>query len=235
MIAIVSSAPRERAALTHLCESQGWHAVECPTFYAFKRLAARVAPKVTLVRYQLEDGYSDDVIAEAARACRASGRTVVLLPATAASSIEARQVVIGADCVQRDPVRSDVLIAYIEKYLRPAIPLHPLIRALKLDFAGASFDPIDRLLTNRNRSVTLTPKESRLIELLVESANTVVTYETLYSDILGRRFRGDTSNMRVLLGKLAGSLRLAGVRLRDCVEVIPKSGYRYSARVTATA
>ena len=43
----------------------------------------------------------------------------------------------------------------------------------------------------------------------------------------GRRFRGDTSNLRVLLGKLTASAVSLGISLQKWVEVIPKLGYRY--------
>jgi DNA-binding winged helix-turn-helix (wHTH) protein len=68
-----------------------------------------------------------------------------------------------------------------------------------------------------------------LVELLAHSGGELLTYECLYSDILGRSFRGDTSNMRVLLGKLTASLQPIGIGVRRWVEVIPKTGYRYKA------
>jgi hypothetical protein len=49
----------------------------------------------------------------------------------------------------------------------------------------------------------------------------------LYSEILGRRFAGETSNMRVLLGKLGKTTAKVGLDVRQWVEVIPKLGYRY--------
>jgi DNA-binding winged helix-turn-helix (wHTH) protein len=75
--------------------------------------------------------------------------------------------------------------------------------------------------------VSLTPREVLLVEVLAGSKGQIVTYETLYSEVLGRRFRGDTSNMRVLLGKLGSSIRPLGLTLQHHVDVIPKTGYRY--------
>jgi DNA-binding winged helix-turn-helix (wHTH) protein len=82
-------------------------------------------------------------------------------------------------------------------------------------------------LQSGKATVALTPREALLMELLVQTQGEVISYDTLYSDLLGRRFRGDTSNMRVLLAKLSCSARKVGLSLRNCIDVIPKTGYRY--------
>jgi DNA-binding response OmpR family regulator len=66
-----------------------------------------------------------------------------------------------------------------------------------------------------------------LVELLVGSENRIVTYDSLYHEVLGRHFDGDTSNMRVLLGKLGASARRIGISVRRNIDVIAKTGYRY--------
>jgi DNA-binding response OmpR family regulator len=229
VIAIVSSAHRERSAFAALSDHQGWNAVECDSVQAAKRLFVRVAPMVVLVRFQLDDGYSDDVIA-AVRGSQpvVSTRIIVLLNADAPSAIEARQLEIGADCVQRDPVRTDVLLAYVAKFLRRNTVRAPRTPSTThIEFAEASLNALERTLDLRGVRVTLTPREVRLAEMLAGAAGEIVTYESLYSELLGRRLRGDTSNMRVLLGILCASVKPLGIILRDHISVIPKSGYRY--------
>jgi DNA-binding response OmpR family regulator len=239
IIAIVSPAGQERAAFAALCVSRGWVSVECDSLRAFKRLLLRQRPGVILTRRRLGDGYSDDVMA----ALTAAGligavNVVVLIGAGTPAVVEARQVALGADCVLRDPVRPEVLAEYLAKYQRalkrPRQPTaHP--RQPAFSFAGARVDPIERKIQAGTAAGHLTPHEVALAELLVQAQGDVVTYETLYSEILGWRFRGDTSNMRVLLGKLALSARGVGVPLRQWVEVIPKMGYRYRPPLPAAA
>jgi two-component system OmpR family response regulator len=226
MIVIASSGSREREALALICEHRGWSPVECDSVLAVTRVIRRQTPKVVLVRNHLHDGYSDDVINALVETSQAPAtKIIVLLDAGASSTIEARQLTLGADCVQRDPIRSDVLVAYVEKYLRT--PRHRRSGAGRLvRFAQATLDPLDRTLRHAGRSVVLTPREAMLTELLVHSRQEILTYETLYTEILGRKFKGDTSNMRVLLGKLGCSVAQVGFALRDWVEVIPKTGYR---------
>ena len=189
-----------------------------------------------LVRYQLQDGCSDDVISALAGLKRAPPpKIIVLLSAGVSSAIEARQLMLGADCVQRDPIRCDVLVAYLEKYIKSAQAMPPSHSAGVLRFSAATLHPLTRTLQHDDRSVVLTPREALLLELLVGAESEVVSYETLYNEILGRRFRGDTSNMRVLLAKLGLSARRVGLTLRSCVDVIPKTGYRYRGPVHAPA
>jgi DNA-binding response OmpR family regulator len=190
--------------------------------------------RAAVVRYQLSDGFSDDIFAELSASPNASPVKVIVLVASGTPTlIEARQLGLGADCVQRDPVRADVLMAYVEKYLRASNQTgrsHSATPSRPITFLGAILHPLERTLQNGDRRVLLTPREVALVELLAAAKNQMVAYETLYNEILGRQFRGDTSNMRVLLAKLHGSMAQIGLSLRDSLEVVPKSGYRYHSR-----
>ncbi|MEO6568457.1 MAG: winged helix-turn-helix domain-containing protein [Opitutaceae bacterium] len=186
-----------------------------------------------MARQRLVDGYSDEII-WALNAAGLTGATklVVLLPAGSPSALEARQLALGADLVQRDPVRTEVLVEYLQKLLTATKRIHghrpssqPLLTPF--GFAGARLDPVDRQLTRGDLTSRLAPREVELAELLAQAVDQVVTYEILFNEILGRRFRGDTSNLRVLLGKLGASARRVGIQLPLWVQVIPKLGYRY--------
>ncbi|HVS50797.1 MAG TPA: winged helix-turn-helix domain-containing protein [Opitutaceae bacterium] len=187
-------------------------------------------PRVVVARQKLADGYSDDVFA-ALRTADLLDRTktIILLGPGVSSTLEARQIALGADGVQRDPVRADVLAEYIAKFRGPTATPRGKGRdgPLRFAFAGATFDPLERILRNGNKAVQLTPREVELVLQLHETEGKIATYDALYSEIFGRKYRGETSNLRVLLGRLDASLRAIGLALRDFVEVIPKIGYRY--------
>lgn len=233
MIAIVSANAGERTALVALCESERWASTTCDSLRSFARSIQRVSPNVVVTRHKLEDGYSDDVIAAlSALQVPLVAKIVVLAGAGMASAVEGRQVAIGADCVLRDPVRMEVLVAYLRKYLTASVAVAADTGRRSdqnLAFAGGTLNTLERTLQHRGRTVLLTPREVALVELLARSAGDVVTYDALYSEILDRQFRGDTSNMRVLLGKLSASVGSIGISFRDWVDVIPKTGYRYTA------
>ncbi len=239
MIAITSMLERERTAFAALCSSRGWPTAECDSVRAFGRLMRRSRLKVVLTRHKLGDGYSDDVIAALMAAGSLPGtKIIVLVGAGTPSAVEARQIALGADCVLRDPVRTEVLLEYLAKYTQAARAERddaPRPPTRTPGFAGADLHPADRILRQGKQQAPLTPREVELVELLLAANGEVVTYETLYSEILGRRFRGDTSNMRVLLGKLTASSSAVGICLREWVEVIPKLGYRYRGPQTGGA
>ncbi len=232
MIAIASSDARERNAFAALSEGHGWAVLACDSLRALQRGLGRHSPRIVLTRHRLNDGYSDNIF-PTLTAARLLPKTkvIVLMAAGSPSATEARQLALGADCVLRDPVRTDVLLAYLTKYssgspgsatrsasARPTKPLH---------FAGAILRRADRSFQRGRHAFALTPREVQLVELLLHSRGDVVSYEALFTEILGRPYRGDTSNMRVLLGKLGSSAARVGIALRDWVEVIPKAGYRY--------
>jgi DNA-binding winged helix-turn-helix (wHTH) protein len=124
----------------------------------------------------------------------------------------------------------DVLLEYVAKYAnQPDIKPPPTVKVQpeRIPFAGGSFSAAERSLFHGVESISVTPREINLIEALTAAEGEVVSYETLYSEILGRRFSGDTSNMRVLLLKLATSADKIGMTLRQWIDVIPKNGYRY--------
>jgi DNA-binding response OmpR family regulator len=230
VIAIISSNARERLAFIALCESGGWPSFECDTVRKARRLLRQMRPNVIVTRDKLGDGYSDDVI-RLLEECGLSGyaRVIVLIGAGAPSAHEARQVLLGADVVHRDPVRTDVVGAHISRF-RSTTKRSNAVRASdaqSFPFAGAKVNAAERTLHHSGNTVGLTPREVELIQFLFEARGNVVTYDLLYSEILDRRFRGDTSNMRVLLGKLGASFRSVGLAFRPWVEVIPKTGYRY--------
>jgi DNA-binding response OmpR family regulator len=176
---------------------------------SFARSIQRLSPQVVVARHKLEDGYSDDVIATlGAWQVPFAAKIIVLAGAGMVSAVEGRQVALGADCVLRDPVRTEVLVAYLRKYLSASITVATVGgrgRDQKITFAGATLNALERTLQRRGQTALLTPREVALVELLARSAGNVVTYDALYSEILDRQFGGDTSNMRVLLGKLCAS------------------------------
>lgn len=206
-------------------------AVGCDSIRAIIRLLQRSPPRAIVMRQSCRDGFSDQVLAQlAAHPAEPPIRRIVLVAAGTPAAQEARQINLGADCVLRDPIRTELLLAYLDRYQRapPRAPAWCLATPdTPLAFAGGRLQCARRLLRNGRRTTPLTPREVELAEILAGAPGRVVSYETLYSDILGRPFRGDTSNMRVLLGKLTASAAAIGLAVRDWIEVIPKAGYRH--------
>ncbi|MBL9200188.1 MAG: response regulator transcription factor [Opitutaceae bacterium] len=201
---------------------------------ALRRRLKSLRPSAIVTRQRLADGFSDDVIhAVASAEVQPAPKIAVLLDAGATAAHEARQLALGADSTHRDPVRADVLLAHLAKYRlharprgakkRPPAPPEPG------HFAGATMHWADRRLTHVGRSVTLTPREVQLVELLVESRGAVLTNEALYDEVLDLRFDGDTRTLRVFLTRFAAKVATIGLSLREWLRSVPKTGYRYRA------
>jgi len=211
--------------------------LECHSIRAALRTLERHRPRVFVVRRRLDDGFSDDLLMHLQRRGPGAVRTIVLLEAGEGPRVEARQISLGADCAMRDPIRTEVFLAYAGQYVKRNA--HTAIQPPghrprpEVTFCGGLFSSLDRTFRHGEKAVVLSPRESSLVELLVQSAGGVASYEYLYGEILGRRFCGDTSNMRVLLGKLSISCRRVDISIRPFIEVIPKSGYRYAGSKAA--
>jgi DNA-binding response OmpR family regulator len=232
MILIVSSLGREAEALAALCAQRAWPSQTCSTVSQFRRVVEKIRPKLVIVRQRLTDGYSDDVLTHLGNG-REPGpaRVIVLAPADCSSKEETRHVSLGADSVFRDPVRVEVLLEMVARYrARPATPASPSpVPTLCYEFAGVQVFPHEHRLSRSGQDVRTTPRVIGLVQILHHAAGQVVPYATLYPELFERRFDGDTSNCRVLLAKADSAFRRLGVKLREHIKVIPKSGYLYQA------
>lgn len=229
MIIIVSSSPREARALALLIGNHPRPAYTCTSVGQFRAQLRKTLPAVVVARASLVDGYSDDLLALLTKAELLPGtRVIVLSGADCTAGQEARQLSLGADCVLKDPLRPDVLLEYVAKFLLTSFAPPPrLPPAEQILFAGATLRPDQQQLRRAERTVHITPREIELARLLAESPGKIVTYHFIYSELFNRTFSGDTVNLRVLLGKLASSYRKVGIDLRSLIRVTPKSGYCY--------
>jgi DNA-binding response OmpR family regulator len=236
MILIVSNFTREAAALAALCETRSWPCLACASIAAFRSLVEKTEPRAVVTRHRFRDGYSDDLFS----LLKLSGlavmpKSIVLVAANFTARQEARQIALGADCVLRDPIRVDVLVEYLAKYRSPdAKPAGTSpTAALCFEFAGAQVFPHEHRVEHLNDFLQVTPREIEFLQILARSPGKVVSYHTLYAELLGRTFAGDTANLRVLLGKTAASFQRLRINLREVVQVIPKTGYQYLPKTSS--
>ena len=231
MILFVCNSNREAAALTTVCDHRAWAAYSCTTIREFRSLTAKIHPRTIVVRHRLIDGYSDDIFAVLRETpLRLRPKVIVLMSADRSAQTEARQIALGADCALHDPVRMEVLLAYLAKYRLPAEPTARLSKGMRTSFsiAGVEVYPDEHRIARGKLSHRIAPQEVALLRILSIAAKEVVPYPVLYGELFGRRFDGDTSNCRVLLCKVLASFHLLRVELKPFIQVIPKSGYLYS-------
>jgi len=77
---------------------------------------------------------------------------------------------------------------------------------LKIDF-------VNQRVTIDDRPVQLTPKEYRLLVLLVKNKDEEVPYQLIAEEIWGKRFKGDTENIRIYVRRLRKKLHDVPARM----------------------
>ncbi len=237
MIVIVSSVTREATVLAALCEHRNWPCHPCSTVGRFMTLNEQLEPRALVVRHRLNDGYSDDVFSFLKTASTSNcPRVIVLMSADSTGKAEARQIELGADCVLRDPVRIEVLLEYLAKYRTMKEAPGDILSSQRPSYKVAEVEvlPHEHRIGYAGQTIHVAPQEIALLRLLARSHGKVVTYSLLYDELFNRKFEGDTTNSRVLLGKLCASFKQLGVDLKSFVQVIPKSGYLYSVPPNST-
>lgn len=230
MIAIISNVSGEAKLLQSLCDFRKWPCQVSETLEQFQTLCERATPKVLVMRHRLKEGYSDDIFAYLeATSFPPPARIIVLMSGDVPPHAEARQIALGADCVLRDPLRIEVLMEYLARFRRLGAQSASVKKPAPASYeiAGVTVLPQERKIAIGSRTFRVAPQEIALVRLFAHANQEVISYPTLYSELFGRRFDGVTTNCRVLLGKVTASFRRLGVDLRNHIEVIPKSGYRY--------
>jgi len=231
MIIIVSSSGREAATLAAICEQHHWPTQACTSILDLSKLMGKAQPRTVIMRQRLADGYSDDVFCMfKSQGLSFLSRFIVLMPAANSPHEEARQVTLGADCVLRDPLRLEVLLAYLARYrVHPkSLGKPPANTDAAYRIAGVKIYPNRHQLHKDGRTVTVAPQVIGLLRLLSHHSGKVLPYEVIYSDLFNRRFTGDTANARVLFAKAVAAFAQISINLRPAIKVIAKSGYLYS-------
>lgn len=214
-----------------LCDQKSWPCHACTTISEFTKTIEKLTPRTVITRHRLEDGYSDDVLnllttnEQFASTCK-----IVLLPANVTTQQEVRLVGLGADCLMRDPLRLEVLLAYVgrNRSRANASLAGAIVPESTFEIAGIRVHANQHIIEKEGRTIAVAPQVVALLRLLSRSAGKVLSYQVIYYELFNRRFTGETANARVLLAKAATSLSLLDANFRAHINVVAKSGYLYS-------
>lgn len=118
-----------------------------------------------------------------ARNLREHGNQTPVLMLTARDSMSdiVKGLDIGADDYLTKPFSFEILLARLRAVSRRG----PIPQRVCLQFADLRVDTASRRVTRQGRAIALTPKEYRLLELLLRNAERILSRETILESVWG--------------------------------------------------
>lgn len=137
---------------------------------------------------------------------RHSDVPVIMLTAKDAVPDRVAGLEAGADDYLVKPFAFDELVARIRALLRR----HRPSTSEELHFAGLQFNPVTREVYRNDRSIELTAKEYDLLELFMRHPRQVLTRDTIYEQVWGYDFDGESNIIEVYVRYLRSKLEAEG-------------------------
>jgi DNA-binding response OmpR family regulator len=129
----------------------------------------------------------------------------------------------GADDYVTKPFSFQVLLARLRSLLRRGGPERPAVLAV----GDLLLDPATRVVTRAGTELSLTSRETSLLEFLMRRSGDVVTKADILGHVWDYAFEGDPNIVEVYIGRLRRKVdRPFG---RSDIETVRGSGYRLRA------
>ena len=200
-ILVVDDEPQIRRFLRVGLEDQGFAVLEAGTGEAALRAAVAAQPKLVVLDLGLPDRDGFEVLA----ALREWSRVPVLVLSVRSSEKEkVRAFDLGADDYVVKPFGMPELLARIRAALRRKTESEAPVPVFRV--GGLEVDLVRRLVRVNQAEVRLSPKQYRLLQVLVTNAGKVVTHRQLLSEVWGAAHREDVQYLRVFVRKLRGHI-----------------------------
>jgi two-component system, OmpR family, KDP operon response regulator KdpE len=206
-ILVVDDEPQIRKFLRLGLEGHGYSVVEAATAEAATRAAVANPPELVVLDLGLPDREGFEVLS----ALREWSRMpVIVLSVRNREGEKVRAFDLGADDYVVKPFGMPELLARVKAALRRRVAAaQPVFRV-----GGLEVDLAHRLVRVEGAEVRLSPKQYRLLQMLVANAGKVVTHGQLLSEVWGAVHRDDVQYLRVFMRKLRGRLEADPARPR---------------------
>jgi two-component system, OmpR family, KDP operon response regulator KdpE len=208
-ILVVDDEPQIRKFLRLGLEGHGYGVLEAESAAAALREAVAHQPELVVLDLGLPDREGFEVLS----ALREWSRVPVLvLSVRSREGEKVRAFDLGADDYVVKPFGMPELLARIRAALRRRAAQQspePLFRV-----GGLEVDLARRLVRVDGAEVRLSPKQYRLLQLLVANAGKVVTHRQLLGEVWGASHRDDVQYLRVFMRKLRGRIEADPARPR---------------------
>ena len=158
---------------------------------------ARSAPFDVIVLDVMLPGADGITVARKLRECR-NQTPVLMLTARDAPADVVKGLDAGADDYLTKPFSIDVLLARLRAVSRRgAIP-----RPVRLEIRGVSLDPATHAVTSGGKPVSLTPREYRLLEVLMRNPGRAISRDTILESVWGFDSQVTVNTLEVFVRQL---------------------------------
>jgi two-component system KDP operon response regulator KdpE len=196
-ILVVDDEPQIRKFLRLGLEDSGFAVLEAANAEAALRVAVAAQPELVVLDLGLPDREGFEVLERLREWSRVP---VIVLSVRSRESEKVRAFDLGADDYVVKPFGMPELLARVRAALRRRIESEapePVFRVGALEV-----DLVRRVVRVNGAQVRLSPKQYRLLQILVSNAGKVVTHGQLLNDIWGAAHRDDVQYLRVFVRKL---------------------------------
>jgi two-component system KDP operon response regulator KdpE len=196
-ILVVDDEPQIRRMLRAALTAHGFDMAEAVAGQDALRLATTAKPQLVILDLGLPD---IDGFAVLERLREWSPVPVIVLSVRSREAEKVRALELGADDYVTKPFGMAELLARIRVALRRRRPEAAAPEIFSID--GFTFDPMRRRVVVGGAEIKLSPKQFRLLDVLVRHAGRVVTHGQLLSEVWGPAHAGDVQYLRVFVKSL---------------------------------
>ena len=208
-VLVVDDEPQIRRFLRLGLTGHGYRVLEAATAEAALRVAVAEQPDLVVLDLGLPDRDGFSVLAALREWSRAP---VLVLSVRDREAEKVRAFDLGADDYVVKPFGLAELLARVRAALRRRVDSEapqPVFRV-----GGLEVDRARRLVRLEGVELRLSPKQYRLLHMLVVNAGKVVTHRQLLSEVWGPAHHDDVQYLRVFVRKLRGRIEADPARPR---------------------
>lgn len=196
-ILVVDDEPQIRKFLRLGLEGHGYEVLEAESAAAAQRAAVASQPELVVLDLGLPDRDGLEVLA----ALREWSRVPVIVLSVRNREDEKVQCFdLGADDYVVKPFGMPELLARVRTALRRRVESQTPVPVFRV--GTLEVDLVHRVVRVGGAQVRLSPKQYRLLQILVANAGKVVSHRQLLSEIWGAAHRDDVQYLRVFVRKL---------------------------------
>ncbi len=179
-------------------------------------------PDLILLDIMLPDMDGTEILKRLKESANTSSIPVIMATAKGMEYDKVQSLDMGADDYIVKPFGMMEMVSRIKAVLRRCQPTN---KSKLLHYGSLTLDPQEHIVTMSGKELSLTFKEFNLLHLFLENVGKVIQRETLFYDVWGESFMGESRTLDVHVRMLRHKLGSYG----DNLKTVRNVGYRLEA------